>query len=90
MISITKESSGHSEKNSPGAHNVIHQPLVLREKIFLPILHIKLGLAKQFVKALKSDIEAFKHVQAMFPKLSEAKVKGERTTASTNVWLQGI
>ena len=40
-----------------------------------PILHIKLGLAKQFVKALKSDSEAFKHVQAMFPKLSEAKVK---------------
>ena len=41
----------------------------------LPTLHIKLGLAKQFVKALKSDNEAFKHVQAMFPKLSEAKVK---------------
>ena len=45
-------------------------------KDFLPTLHIKLGLAKQFVKALKSDSEAFKHVQAMFPKLSEAKVKG--------------
>ena len=42
----------------------------------LPTLHIKLGLAKQFVKALKSDSEAFKHVQTMFPKLSKAKVKG--------------
>ena len=42
----------------------------------LPTLHIKLGLAKQLVKALKSDSEAFKHVQAMFPKLSEAMVKG--------------
>ena len=61
---------------TPGAHNVIRQPLVLREKILLPTLHIKLGLAKQFVKALKSDSEAFKHVQAMFAKLSEAKVKG--------------
>ena len=52
------------------------KPLVLREKILLPTLHIKLGLAKQFVKALKSDSEAFKHVQAMFSKPSEAKVKG--------------
>ena len=64
------------EELTPGAHNVIRQPLVLREKILLPTLHIKLGLAKQFVKALKSDSEAFKHVQAMFPKLSEAKMKG--------------
>ena len=35
-----------------GIHNVIGQPLVLREKILLPTLHIKLGLAKQFIKAL--------------------------------------
>ena len=28
------------------------------------------------MKALKSDSEAFKHVHAMFSKLSEAKVKG--------------
>ena len=45
----------------------------------LPTLHTKLGLAKQSVLqtwALKSDSEAFKHVQAMFLKLSEAKVKG--------------
>ena len=74
-------------------HNVIRQPLVLREKILLPTLHIKLGLAKQLVKALQSDSEAFKHVQAMFPKLSQAKVKGgifHRTTDSTTTWLQGI
>ena len=78
---------------TPGAHNVICQPLVLREKIFLPTLHIKLGLAKQFVKALKSDSEPFKHVQAMFPKLSEAKVKGgifTRPQISKNAWFQGI
>ena len=65
------------EELTPGVHNVIRQPLVLREKVLLPTLHIKLGLAKQFAKALKSDSEAFKHVQAMFPKLSEAKVKGD-------------
>ena len=49
---------------------MIRQPLLLREKILLPTLHIKLGLAKQFIKASKSDCKA------MFPKLSEAKVKG--------------
>ena len=64
------------EELTPGAHNVIRQPLVLRENTLLPTLHKKLGFAKQFAKALKSDSEAFKHVQAMFPKLSEAKVKG--------------
>ena len=35
-----------------------------------------MDLQSSSVKALKSDSEAFKHVQAMFPKLSEAKVKG--------------
>ena len=49
----------------------------------LPTLHIKLGLAKQFIKALKSDSEAIKNVQAMFPKLSEAKVKGGIFTGIT-------
>ena len=52
---------------TPGAHNAIRQPLVQKEKILLPTLHIKLGLAKQFIKALKSDSEAIKHVQTMFP-----------------------
>ena len=55
---------------------MIRQPLVLREKILLPTLHLKLGLAKQFIKALKSDSKALSHVKAMFPKLLEAKMKG--------------
>ena len=41
----------------------------------LPPLHIKLGLAKQFVKALDVENEAFKEIRQMFPKLSDAKVK---------------
>ena len=32
--------------------NVINEPLVPREKIILPPLHIKFGIMKQFVKAL--------------------------------------
>ena len=55
---------------------MIRQPLFLREKILLPTLHIKLEPAKQFIKGLKSDSKALSHVQAIFPKLSEAKMKG--------------
>ena len=64
------------EELTPGAHYVIRQPLVQREKILLPTLHTKFGLAKQFIKALKSDSEAIMHVQAIFPNLSESKIKG--------------
>ena len=32
-----------------GMPNVIHEPIVSRDKIFFPPLHIKLGLMKQFV-----------------------------------------
>lgn len=59
----------------PGAKNVQNKPLVDPEKILLPPLHIKLGLMKNFVKAMKKDGEAFKYLREKFPRLSEAKVK---------------
>jgi hypothetical protein len=40
------------QKLSPGERNV-HDPLVEAAKVFLPILHIKLGLVKHFVRAMK-------------------------------------
>ena len=43
--------------------------------MLLAPLHIKLGLIKQFVKKLNPESDAFKHIQELFPKLSEAKVK---------------
>ena len=60
----------------PGSHNVLNSSLIERSKILLPTLHIKLGLAKQFVKALKPTSRAFRHIRQMFPRISEAKVKG--------------
>ena len=51
-------------------------PLINPKKVLLPPLHIKLGLTKQFVKALDKDGAAFNYLQNLFPKLSEAKVKG--------------
>ena len=56
-------------------HNVKHKPLVKPKKVLLPPLHIKLGLIKQFVKKLNPESDAFKHIQELLPKLSEAKVK---------------
>ena len=58
-------------------HNVKHTPLVKPKKVILPPLHIKLGLIKQFAKKLNPESDAFKHIQELFPKLSEAKVKAE-------------
>ena len=37
---------------TPGVKNVKHPPLVGSSKILLPPLHIKLGLIKNFVKAM--------------------------------------
>jgi hypothetical protein len=60
----------------PGMHNVIHEASVPREKILLPPLHIKLGLLKQFVKALDPNSAALHYIRKMFPHVSDAKVKG--------------
>ena len=61
---------------TPGTKNVINQPLVDREKILMPPLHLKLGLCKQFVKALYKNGEPFTHLKALFPRLSAAKLEG--------------
>jgi len=59
----------------PGRYNVIKESLVRREKVLLPLLHIKLSLLKHFVKALAFKGETFQEIRAMFPKLSDAKLK---------------
>lgn len=46
--------------------------------MILPPLHIKLGLVKQLIKAMKNSPErsnAFMYIFDKFPKLSEAKIK---------------
>ena len=59
-----------------GERNIRSQPLVKQDKILMPPLHIKLGLIKQFVKALDPNSEAFHYLKTVFPKLSEAKIRG--------------
>lgn len=46
-----------------------------REHIILPPLYIKLGLLKQYVKALNKEGECFQYISRSFPKLSAVKLK---------------
>lgn len=59
----------------PGLKNVIHEPLVDKDNIILPPLHIKLGLMKNFVKGLDTTSEAFTYLRSKFPQVSDAKIK---------------
>jgi hypothetical protein len=45
-----------------GESNINRIPLVGREKIILPLLHIKLELIKQFMKALDHDNPCFAYI----------------------------
>ena len=42
-------------------------------KVLLPPLHIKLGLMKNFMKALHKNGAAFQHLSTVFPGLSAAQ-----------------
>ncbi|KAJ8716001.1 hypothetical protein PYW08_013286 [Mythimna loreyi] len=59
----------------PGKENVKSIPLVDPKDVLLPPLHIKLGLVKNFVKALDKEGPAFQYLKTIFPKLSDAKLK---------------
>jgi len=59
----------------PGHKNVKHHSLVESSKILLPPLHIKLGLMKNFVKAVDCNGTAFLYLRQKFPLLSDAKIR---------------
>ena len=64
-------------KNScVGTYNVKHQPLVDLNDVYLPLLHFKLGLMKNFVKAMDLHGEGFKYLKELFgAEKSDAKLK---------------
>ena len=59
----------------PGSQNVKYIPLVDPKDVLLPPLHIKLGLMKNFVKAMNKEGDGFKYLRQVFPQLSDAKLK---------------
>lgn len=60
----------------PGKMNISQKPLVDPQKIFLPGLHIKLGIVKNYIKAINRNGEAgLLFLKRKFPKLSDSKIK---------------
>ncbi|KAJ8685103.1 hypothetical protein QAD02_020896 [Eretmocerus hayati] len=59
----------------PGQKNVQAIPLVDRDKIVSPPLHIKLGIVKNFIKAMNITGAGVLFLREKFPRLSEAKLK---------------
>lgn len=55
-------------------NSVQENPLVDVNKVLLPPLHIKLGLMKNFVKAMDKNGTAFQHLCTLLPALSSAKL----------------
>ena len=55
--------------------NVQNQPQVEPSKILLPSMLLKLGLMKNFVKAMDQEEAVFTYLWENFPRLSEAKLK---------------
>ena len=60
---------------TPGEKNVFNTPLVLTEKMYLPPLHIKLGIMKNFVKDMDKTGCGFEYVMNKCPNVSDAKIK---------------
>jgi hypothetical protein len=52
----------------PGNKNVLNNPLVNPEKVFLPPLHIRLGLMRNFVKAINKNGAGFMYLKHTFLK----------------------
>ena len=65
---------------------LIQTTLVDPEKVILPLLHIKLGLMKNFVKAIDKEGCGFSHLKPMFSSLtiSEKKVQRKRIQWTSN------
>ena len=60
---------------TPGEKNVVSPPLVLPENIFLPPLHIKLGLMKNSVQVMDKTGRGFQYERNKFPNVNDAKIK---------------
>ena len=63
------------ENFNVGEKNIQNRPLIDPAKVLLPPLHIKLGIMKQFVKALNKEGQCFKNLCLKFPQLSDEKLK---------------
>jgi hypothetical protein len=63
------------EQLQPGSKNVLNLSVVDHEIIPLPPLHIRLGMMKEFVKALDRNSPRFQYLCMRFSSLSHAKIR---------------
>lgn len=64
--------------------SVINVPLVARDNILIPPLHVKLGVVKNFLKVLHEEDQAFHRLTSLFPRISFAKLKEGINIIRTN------
>ena len=65
----------------PGKFNVAKQPLVQRDKILLPPLHIKLGLIKKFGIFIGPQVKVMLASEELFTKMNDVEKKAWRAIA---------
>jgi hypothetical protein len=58
-----------------GENTIAHWPLVDKTKIYLPPIHLKLGLIKISVKAMNKKSEQVIYLRQTFPHISQTKTK---------------
>ncbi|UYV70517.1 hypothetical protein LAZ67_7003387 [Cordylochernes scorpioides] len=58
-----------------GHKNIVNPPLIDSENIYLPPLHIRLELMKNFVKAMDRNASGFAYLKQKCSNMSDAKIK---------------
>jgi hypothetical protein len=79
--------SGHYE---PGQKNVRNEPLVHPKNIFLPLLHMKLGMIKNFFKGVDHNGKVFQFLQEKLPEISVSKRKNLMKNKNFDALLKGL
>ncbi|UYV82854.1 hypothetical protein LAZ67_22001095 [Cordylochernes scorpioides] len=70
-----KKSWPNREIFTPGHKNIVNPPIIDSENIYLPPLHIKLGLMKNFVKEMDRNTSGFAYLKQKCSSISDAKIK---------------
>jgi hypothetical protein len=73
---ITSRRNGQSVKHLHLDRKILYIPRLVNSGVILqPPLHIKLGLFKNFVKAMDKNSAGFHYLKEKFPHVSDAKIK---------------
>lgn len=77
----------HIKMGEPASHSQERVPLVNADRIILPPLHIKLGMVRNFTKALPRESAAYKRLIEIFDhRLSASKIDNGNFTAKFKIF----